>query len=134
MLIGYVRVSKSDGTQTLAPQRDAMLVAGVDPGRLYEDLASGHRDDRPGLAACFKAIQPATRSCFGSSTGSAATCATWGRRPNDVKTHGSGCFNQPHSSSMTGMLCDRNRSLRAFAKMALTDKPVCARTSRILRL
>ena len=25
MLIGYVRVSKSDGTQTLAPQRDAML-------------------------------------------------------------------------------------------------------------
>jgi hypothetical protein len=30
MLIGYVRVSKSDGTQTLAPQRDAMLAAGVD--------------------------------------------------------------------------------------------------------
>ena len=29
MLIGYVRVSKSDGTQTLAPQRDAMLAAGV---------------------------------------------------------------------------------------------------------
>ncbi len=29
MLIGYVRVSKSDGTQTLAPQRDAMLVAGT---------------------------------------------------------------------------------------------------------
>jgi hypothetical protein len=32
MLIGYVRVSKSDGTQTLAPQRDAMLAAEVDPG------------------------------------------------------------------------------------------------------
>jgi hypothetical protein len=31
MLIGYVRVSKSDGTRTLAPQRDAMLLAGVDP-------------------------------------------------------------------------------------------------------
>jgi ferredoxin-NADP reductase len=29
MLIGYVRVSKSDGSQTLAPQRDAMLAAGV---------------------------------------------------------------------------------------------------------
>ncbi len=41
MLIGYVRVSKSDGTQTLAPQRDAMLAAGVDPTRIYEDLASG---------------------------------------------------------------------------------------------
>ena len=37
MLIGYVRVSKSDGTQTLAPQRDAMLAAGVDPTRIYED-------------------------------------------------------------------------------------------------
>ena len=58
MLIGYVRVSKSDGTQTLAPQRDAMLAAGVDPTRIYEDLASGRRDDRPGLAACLEAIQP----------------------------------------------------------------------------
>ena len=58
MLIGYVRVSKSDGTQTLAPQRDAMLAAGVDPARIYEDLASGRRDDRPGLTACLKAIQP----------------------------------------------------------------------------
>jgi DNA invertase Pin-like site-specific DNA recombinase len=58
MLIGYVRVSKSDGTQTLAPQRDAMLAAGVDPARIYADLASGRRDDRPGLTACLKAIQP----------------------------------------------------------------------------
>ena len=58
MLIGYVRVSKSDGTQTLAPQRDAMLAAGVDPARIYEDLASGRHDARPGLIACLKAIQP----------------------------------------------------------------------------
>ena len=41
MLIGYVRISKSGGTRTLAPQRDAMLAAGVDPTHLYEDLASG---------------------------------------------------------------------------------------------
>jgi DNA invertase Pin-like site-specific DNA recombinase len=46
MLIGYVRVSKSDGTQTLAPQRDAMLAAGDDPTRIYEDLASGRHDAR----------------------------------------------------------------------------------------
>ena len=58
MLIGYVRVSKSDGTQTLAPQRDALLAAGVEPARIYEDMASGRRDDRPGLAACLKATQP----------------------------------------------------------------------------
>ena len=58
MLIGYMRVSKSDGSQTLAPQRDALLAAGVDPSRIYEDLASGRKDDRPGLVACLKALQP----------------------------------------------------------------------------
>ena len=58
MLVGYVRVSKSDRSQTLAPQRDAMTAAGVEPDRIYEDLASGRRDDRPGLAACLKALQP----------------------------------------------------------------------------
>lgn len=31
MLIGYMRVSKSDGSQTLDPQRDALLEAGVAP-------------------------------------------------------------------------------------------------------
>jgi DNA invertase Pin-like site-specific DNA recombinase len=58
MLVGYVRVSKSDGSQTSEPQRDALLAAGVDPVRIYEDMASGRRDDRPGLLACLKAIQP----------------------------------------------------------------------------
>ncbi len=57
MLIGYVRVSKSDGGQTLAPQRDAMLQAGVAPERIYQDLASGRHDARPGLIACLKALQ-----------------------------------------------------------------------------
>ena len=58
VLIGYVRVSKTDGSQTLAPQRDALVAAGVDPTRIYEDLASGRHDARPGLAACLKALQP----------------------------------------------------------------------------
>ena len=58
MFIGYMRVSKSDGTQTLTLQRDALLVAGVDPERLYDDFASGRQDDRPGLQACLKALQP----------------------------------------------------------------------------
>ena len=58
MLIGYVRVSKSDGSQTLAPRRDALLAAAGDPSRIYEDLASGKKDDRPGLVACLKALQP----------------------------------------------------------------------------
>lgn len=58
MLIGYIRVSKSDGTQTLEPQRDALLAVGIDPSRIYEDLASGRHDARPGLTACLKALQP----------------------------------------------------------------------------
>jgi DNA invertase Pin-like site-specific DNA recombinase len=58
MLIGYIRVSKSDGSQVLDLQQDALLDAGVDPERVYKDLASGRKDDRPGLRACLKALQP----------------------------------------------------------------------------
>ena len=57
MLIGYMRVSKADGSQVVDLQRDALIAAGVAPSHLYEDLASGRRDDRPGLAACLKALR-----------------------------------------------------------------------------
>ena len=58
MLIGYTRVSKADGSQTTDLQRDALVAGGVDPAHLYEDHASGKREDRPGLAACIKALRP----------------------------------------------------------------------------
>ena len=58
MLIGYARVSKADGSQLLDLQRDALIRAGVEAGRIYEDLASGRKDHRPGLEACLKALQP----------------------------------------------------------------------------
>ncbi|WP_420240064.1 recombinase family protein (plasmid) [Telmatobacter bradus] len=57
MLIGYMRVSKADGSQATDLQRDALVAAGVDPANLYEDQASGRREDRPGLAACLKALR-----------------------------------------------------------------------------
>jgi DNA invertase Pin-like site-specific DNA recombinase len=57
MQIGYMRVSKADGSQVVDLQRDALLVAGVKAEHLYEDQASGRRDDRPGLAACLKALR-----------------------------------------------------------------------------
>ena len=58
MLIGYARVSKSDGSQVHDLQRDALAAAGVEPGHIYEDSASGRRDSRPGLDACVKALRP----------------------------------------------------------------------------
>lgn len=57
MMIGYMRVSKNDGSQGLDLQRDALTHAGVSPDHLYEDYASGKKDDRPGLAACLKALR-----------------------------------------------------------------------------
>src|SRR3954466_13390359 len=57
MLVGYVRVSKADGSQVTDLQRDALLATKVDASHLYEDSSSGKRDDRPGLAACLKALR-----------------------------------------------------------------------------
>ena len=39
MLIGYARVSKADGTQLLDLQVDALVAAGVEEERIYEDRA-----------------------------------------------------------------------------------------------
>jgi DNA invertase Pin-like site-specific DNA recombinase len=57
MLVGYMRISKADGSQITDPQRDALVEASVDDERLYEDGASGRRDDRPGLAACLNSLR-----------------------------------------------------------------------------
>jgi DNA invertase Pin-like site-specific DNA recombinase len=58
MLIGYMRVSKADGSQVTNLQLDALLAAGVSREQIYEDRASGAKDDRPALAACLKALRP----------------------------------------------------------------------------
>jgi DNA invertase Pin-like site-specific DNA recombinase len=58
MKIGYVRVSKNDGSQKLTLQKDALLADGVDERRIYQDMASGRKDHRPGLETCLKALQP----------------------------------------------------------------------------
>ena len=51
MLIGYARVSKADGSQSLDLQIDALNAADVPEGQIYSDQASGKKDDRPGLKA-----------------------------------------------------------------------------------
>lgn len=47
-LLGYARVST--GHQVLDQQLDALTAAGVEQARIYRDVMSGARDDRPGLA------------------------------------------------------------------------------------
>ena len=57
MLIGYARVSKTDGSQSLDLQRDALRAEGGDAVNVYYDFASGVRDDRPGLDSCLRALR-----------------------------------------------------------------------------
>jgi hypothetical protein len=55
VLIGYMRVSKADGSRVFDLQRDALLEAGVEPSRLYQDHASGKSLSiclLPGLTSC----------------------------------------------------------------------------------
>ena len=57
-LIGHVRGSKADGSQSIDLQHDALAKVGVElEHHLYSDAASGKRDGRPGLDACIKALR-----------------------------------------------------------------------------
>ena len=57
MLIGYMRVSKTDGSQNTDLQRDALISAGVGNSYIYEDFCSGSLDGRPSLDAALKALR-----------------------------------------------------------------------------
>jgi DNA invertase Pin-like site-specific DNA recombinase len=58
MLVGYMRDSSDSDRQSTDLQRDALLVAGVDPRHLFEDRASGATDDRTGLAQALEFVRP----------------------------------------------------------------------------
>jgi len=57
MLIAYARVSKSDGSQNLDLQIDALLKEGVKKENIYLDKTSGVKEDRVGLENCLKALR-----------------------------------------------------------------------------
>ena len=64
MLYGYMRVSTSkkdketgEYVQSFDLQRDALLRAGVIPENIYEDRASGAKEDRPGLSALLDILK-----------------------------------------------------------------------------
>ncbi|WP_218081722.1 recombinase family protein [Anthocerotibacter panamensis] len=48
-----MRVSSESDRQSTDLQRDALLAAGVDERHLFQDKASGARDDRPELKQCL---------------------------------------------------------------------------------
>ncbi len=58
MQIGYMRVSSESDRQTTDLQRDALLAAGIDNRHLFEDHASGAKDDRPGLVKVLAFVHP----------------------------------------------------------------------------
>ena len=54
MLIGYARISKADGSQSLDLQRDALREAGVSDDAIYEDQASGQQRDTKVSELCLE--------------------------------------------------------------------------------
>lgn len=58
MLVGYMRVSTDNDRQSTDLQRDALLAIGVDARHLFQDRASGARDDRPGLSKALEYLKP----------------------------------------------------------------------------
>jgi len=47
----------STADQSLDLQRDALLAAGLEPARIYEDMCSGAAADRPGLARALDVVR-----------------------------------------------------------------------------
>lgn len=57
MLIGYMRVSTDGDRQSTDLQRDALINAGIDERHIFEDKASGSKDDRAGLAQVLEYVK-----------------------------------------------------------------------------
>lgn len=57
MFSAWFSVKPRDRRKISDLQRDALLAAGVDERHLFEDKASGARDDRPGLAKALEFVR-----------------------------------------------------------------------------
>ena len=57
MLIGYMRVSTDSDRQSTDLQHDALISAGIDERHIFEDKASGAKDDRAGLAKVLEYVK-----------------------------------------------------------------------------
>jgi hypothetical protein len=85
-LLGYARVSTTDQQPQL--QVDALEHAGC--YRVFTETASGARGDRPISPSCLISCVLATPWSSGSSTASAAPCATWSTPSSAWRTAASG--------------------------------------------
>jgi DNA invertase Pin-like site-specific DNA recombinase len=57
MLIGYMRVSTDTDRQNTNLQFDSLIQAGIDERNIFEDKASGAKDDRAGLAKALEFVK-----------------------------------------------------------------------------
>lgn len=57
MLIGYMRVSSENDRQVFDLQHDALIKAGVDARHIFQDKASGARDNRKGLQEALEYLK-----------------------------------------------------------------------------
>lgn len=57
MLVGYARVSTDSDKQSTDLQHDALLKAGVDSRHIFEDKASGAKDNREGLSKALEFVK-----------------------------------------------------------------------------
>jgi DNA invertase Pin-like site-specific DNA recombinase len=55
-LIGYARISTTEGKQLLDRQLDALNEAGCT--KIFTDMASGSHSNRPGLSDCLDYLRP----------------------------------------------------------------------------
>ena len=80
-LIGYMRVSKADGSRVLDLQKDALRAAGLTERHLSRDTASGKKDDRPGSLHASRRLGRGTRSRLEARSPRSQSAAPRQRRP-----------------------------------------------------
>ncbi len=57
MLIGYARVSKSDGSQSVELQVDALVQYGLEETNIYSEYISGAKSNRPVFEQCLRSLR-----------------------------------------------------------------------------
>jgi hypothetical protein len=114
---------RADGSQVHDLQRDALIGAGVDPGHIYEDSASGRRDDRPGRTLPRYSSDGARRTASASPCNS-ATFVAQAVRSSRENSHPPPCYGCSPGRSVVSPRPSPN---------TLIGKPLCVSIALTLR-